>query len=169
MTAEGAELLSLQPRSCDRCEPRVDRLRQHGVVTFFPFFGVILFAQIGSSSRRLQSLDPEAYRVVEHNPGKLWLSGIDHQSKNRSMSRPVRVGNVFCFVPSSARTYTRIFVTTPDPTVLPPSRIAKRRPSSMATGIPSISSTVILTLSPGMHISTPSGSVIEPVTSVVRK
>ncbi len=64
---------------------------------------------------------------------------------------------------------TKIFVTTPEPTVLPPSRIANRRPSSMATGIPSISSTVIFTLSPGMHISTPSGRVIEPVTSVVRK
>ena len=39
----------------------------------------------------------------------------------------------------------------------------------MATGMPSISSTSTLTLSPGMHISTPAGSLIEPVTSVVRK
>ncbi len=58
-------------------------------------------------------------------------------------------------------------VTTPEPTVRPPSRIAKRRPSSIAMGV--ISSTSITTLSPGMHISVPSGRVITPVTSVVRK
>jgi len=50
---------------------------------------------------------------------------------------------------------------------LPPSRIAKRSPSSMAIGL--ISSIVILMLSPGMTISTPAGSSIVPVTSVVRK
>src|SRR5581483_514117 len=58
-------------------------------------------------------------------------------------------------------------VTTPAPTVRPPSRIAKRRPSSHAIGV--ISSTSIWTLSPGITISTPSGSLIVPVTSVVRK
>ena len=63
--------------------------------------------------------------------------------------------------------YSMIFVTTPEPTVLPPSRMAKRSLSSMATGV--ISSTSIFTLSPGMHISTPAGSVTVPVTSVVRK
>jgi hypothetical protein len=44
-----------------------------------------------------------------------------------------------------------IFVTTPAPTVRPPSRIAKRRPSSIAIG--AIISTSIAILSPGMHIS----------------
>src|SRR4051812_8123096 len=63
--------------------------------------------------------------------------------------------------------YLRILVTTPAPTVRPPSRTAKRRPSSMAIGW--ISSTPNWVLSPGMTISWPSGSVIEPVTSVVRK
>lgn len=66
----------------------------------------------------------------------------------------------------SNRNYLTIFETTPEPTVLPPSRIAKRRPSSTATGL--MSETSILTLSPGMTISTPSGSLMEPVTSVVR-
>ena len=66
-----------------------------------------------------------------------------------------------------ARNYFSILETTPEPTVWPPSRIAKRRPSSMATGV--ISSTCISTLSPGMHISVPSGRVMMPVTSVVRK
>jgi hypothetical protein len=60
-----------------------------------------------------------------------------------------------------------ILVTEPAPTVRPPSRIAKRRPSSMAIGW--ISLTVIPVVSPGMTISVPSGSVTTPVTSVVRK
>ena len=63
--------------------------------------------------------------------------------------------------------YSMIEATVPDPTVRPPSRIAKRRPSSIATGW--ISSTVISTLSPGIHISIPSGSSQTPVTSVVLK
>ena len=66
-----------------------------------------------------------------------------------------------------AAVYFRILDTTPAPTVRPPSRIAKRRPSSIAIGL--ISSIVILMLSPGITISTPSGNSTEPVTSVVRK
>ena len=63
--------------------------------------------------------------------------------------------------------YLMILVTRPAPTVRPPSRMANRRPSSMAIGW--INSTVIAVLSPGMHISVPSGNVTCPVTSVVRK
>ena len=63
--------------------------------------------------------------------------------------------------------YLVILATTPEPTVRPPSRIAKRRPSSMAIG--AISLTPIFTLSPGMTISVPSGRITSPVTSVVRK
>jgi len=63
--------------------------------------------------------------------------------------------------------YSIIFATTPAPTVLPPSRMAKRSPSSMAIG--AIRSTIICTLSPGITISVPSGSSTAPVTSVVRK
>ena len=55
----------------------------------------------------------------------------------------------------------------PAPTVLPPSRMAKRRPFSMATGVPSVMSSEML--SPGITISVPSGSFADPVTSVVRK
>ena len=60
-----------------------------------------------------------------------------------------------------------MLATTPAPTVLPPSRMAKRSFSSIAIG--TISATSIATLSPGITISTPSGSVTMPVTSVVRK
>ena len=63
--------------------------------------------------------------------------------------------------------YSMIVATRPDPTVRPPSRIAKVRPCSIAIGW--ISSIVISTLSPGMHISVPSGRLITPVTSVVLK
>ena len=63
--------------------------------------------------------------------------------------------------------YSKILVTTPEPTVRPPSRIAKRSFSSMAIGVIRVHS--MSTLSPGMTISTPSGSLMLPVTSVVRK
>ncbi len=63
--------------------------------------------------------------------------------------------------------YSIISAMTPAPTVRPPSRIAKRRPSSIAIGV--INSPSKETLSPGMTISTFSGSLTVPVTSVVRK
>ena len=67
----------------------------------------------------------------------------------------------------TASPYWIISVMVPAPTVRPPSRIANRRPFSMATGVcSSISSEM---LSPGITISVPSGSFADPVTSVVRK
>ena len=62
--------------------------------------------------------------------------------------------------------YLMILVTVPAPTVRPPSRMAKRIFSSRAAGQMSV--TVILMLSPGMTISTPSGSLMSPVMSAVR-
>ena len=63
--------------------------------------------------------------------------------------------------------YSMIVATRPDPTVRPPSRIANVRPWLIAIGW--ISSIVISMLSPGMHISVPSGRLQTPVTSVVLK
>src|SRR3990172_294495 len=63
--------------------------------------------------------------------------------------------------------YAIILVTTPAPTVFPPSLTANLTPSSMAIGV--ISSTSSVTLSPGITISVPPGSVATPVTSVVLK
>src|SRR5271169_774483 len=68
---------------------------------------------------------------------------------------------------SSVRRYFMILATTPAPTVRPPSRIAKRSPSSIAIG--AINSISIEMLSPGITISVPSGRCTVPVTSVVRK
>ena len=70
--------------------------------------------------------------------------------------------------PTSRSYYSMIFVTTPDPTVRPPSRIANRRPSSIAIGLSS-RLIAIFTLSPGMHISAPPRRSNLPVTSVVLK
>src|SRR5690606_21708202 len=71
-----------------------------------------------------------------------------------------------CNLPAPRVTYSRISVMTPAPTVRPPSRMANLEPRSRATGV--MSSTIRLTLSPGMTISTPSGRVMVPVTSMVR-
>ncbi len=58
-------------------------------------------------------------------------------------------------------------VTTPEPTVRPPSRMAKRVPGSTATDLSK--PTWIVTESPGMHISALPINWASPVTSVVRK
>ena len=47
----------------------------------------------------------------------------------------------------------------------PPSRIAKRKPSSIAIG--AINSTLMVTFSPGITISTPSSNVTAPVTVTI--
>ena len=63
--------------------------------------------------------------------------------------------------------YLIILVTTPAPTVFPPSLIAKFKLSFIAIGV--ISLTVNFPSSPGITISVPEGSVTSPVTSVVLK
>src|SRR5437879_3926228 len=63
--------------------------------------------------------------------------------------------------------YCTISLIVPAPTVWPPSRMAKRKPFSIATGV--ISSITSCTLSPGITISVPEGSSATPVTSVVRR
>ena len=63
--------------------------------------------------------------------------------------------------------YSIIFVTTPAPTVLPPSLIAKLSFSLIAIGV--INLTVNFASSPGITISVPEGNSTSPVTSVVLK
>ena len=69
--------------------------------------------------------------------------------------------------PAPSGSYLSIALTTPAPTVRPPSRMVKRWPTSMAIGAISLMPSAML--SPGMTISVPSGSSTVPVTSVVRK
>ena len=63
--------------------------------------------------------------------------------------------------------YLIILVTTPAPTVFPPSLIAKFKFSFIAIGV--INLTVNFPSSPGITISVPDGNVTSPVTSVVLK
>ena len=86
------------------------------------------------------------------------------RKKSKRKRRVLPSGQHSCV---SLACYSMMPDTTPEPTVRPPSRIAKRSPCSIAIGV--ISLIVIRMLSPGMTISTPSGSSIVPVTSVVRK
>jgi len=64
--------------------------------------------------------------------------------------------------------YSMILVTTPAPTVRPPSRMAKRRPSSIAIGEIKLDQHAVHIVA-GMTMSVPAGSDVTPVTSVVRK
>ena len=103
----------------------------------------------------------KSYDSVKHIFSPILISIIKEHKKRCYRS------NIFLNNQISKAYASSISETTPEPTVLPPSRIAKRRPFSIAIGV--ISSTSIFTLSPGIHISVPSGSVITPVTSVVLK
>ena len=91
----------------------------------------------------------------------------DRKIKGRRLLSEVSPCQVFLSSGFRRPYYSMISVTTPEPTVLPPSLMANLSPSSMAIGV--ISSIVIVMLSPGMHISVPSGSCRSPVTSVVLK
>src|SRR5690606_567836 len=150
-------------------------------------------------AQHVEALDPrgQRHRPVHHRAGA--LGGVDdlgsrlidqfvvkrlqansnllvghvRSSKSEGRSPPCGPAPVVAALSASAEgvlratTYARTLETTPAPTVRPPSRIANRSPCSIAIG--AISCTVIFTLSPGITISVPSGSVTEPVTSVVRK
>ena len=70
-------------------------------------------------------------------------------------------------LPIELRSYLIIFVTTPAPTVLPPSLIAKFKFWLIAIGV--INLTLNFPSSPGITISVPDGRVTSPVTSVVLK
>jgi hypothetical protein len=114
--------------------------------------------------------------------GEAIRRGSDKRERLRTPSRapgsPLSVQNkknpaslsgdrVFLNSALAGEAYLSIALTTPAPTVRPPSRIVKRWPTSMAIGAMSLMPSA--TLSPGITISVPSGSSTVPVTSVVRK
>ncbi len=144
--AARAELLQLEPRR---------------IVAAVLLARVISLAALGALER-----DHDAGRPYPFSPFSCVLKQArawQRWFKTRVVRRPQR-GRRTTMIPLFA--YSVMEVTTPAPTVRPPSRMAKRSPSSIATGV--ISSTPICTLSPGITISVPSGSVMAPVTSVVR-
>ena len=105
-------------------------------------------------------IEPFNFSSQQKNPGNLTVPG--HLTFGHTVSY-----NTKFILLSVVSDYSITVATRPDPTVRPPSRIANVRPCSIAIGW--ISSMVISTLSPGMHISVPSGREITPVTSVVLK
>src|SRR5262249_46333130 len=118
-------------------------------------------------ARALGRVDDLARRSVEHAMIKGLEPNADVLTLHLTSTCPKN-----CEAPGFSRAlrlspYSMIEVTTPAPTVRPPSRMAKRSFSSIAIGV--ISSIVTATLSPGITISVPSGSDTTPVTSVVRK
>lgn len=79
------------------------------------------------------------------------------------MSDQQHPGNKPRTTPVSSIAHFRTLDTTPAPTVRPPSRMANRRPASMATGV--ISSKLPRKLSPGMTMGVSSGSLTTPACS----
>src|SRR5690606_21220512 len=83
---------------------------------------------------RATSKVPNTKRGVEHDPPHSTLSALPYL-KLLVEPRPPRCftkGGSFC---GGRSIYAKILVTTPAPTVRPPSRIAKRSPSSIAMGL----------------------------------
>src|SRR6516225_6694633 len=101
------------------------------------------------------------------------LSGLKRARsghRNRPLCQPHLLwvgGGQRCPPPTMAAHHAMTRVTMPAPTVLLPSRMAKRDFASIAIGLSS--STVSSALSPGSTISAPSLRSMVPVTSVVRK
>src|SRR5579883_2352191 len=106
-------------------------------------------------------------RRVEHAVIERFQTDADILRIHGSIPWPARTGTVPRPPLAVASFHSLIETTTPEPTVRPPSRMAKRSFSSIAIG--TMRATSIVTLSPGMTISVPAGSVTMPVTSVVRK
>src|SRR5689334_2113032 len=112
-------------------------------------------------------LPAELAKLVSFQPIRIVFLVLHRRIVALLAGRAGQVDDFSHLVSSCFADYARISVTTPEPTVLPPSRTAKRRPWSMAIGL--INSAVTLTLSPGITISTPGFNDTIPVTSVVRK
>jgi hypothetical protein len=128
-----------------RLQPDSDLLRRYGRHGLFALFLLVSLVREGAAPYRWWGAAPVVCLAVFLPPF----------GSERAGPGPALCG------------YSTISATTPEPTVRPPSRIANRRPWSMAIGW--ISSIDISTLSPGITISVPSGRLATPVTSVVRK
>ena len=97
----------------------------------------------------------------------IYISSFWQERRGSNPQPPVLETGTLPIELHSYRVYSIIFVTTPAPTVLPPSLIAKLSFSFIAIGV--INLTVNLASSPGITISVPEGNSTSPVTSVVLK
>ena len=117
-------------------------------------------------------LESSALPIELHPYARVWLEKKRHKRNRAADARPRRKRRPATLASPRAVadhlfTYLMTFVTTPEPTVRPPSRIAKRTFSSIVIGL--IRLICKRTLSPGMHISASPIKSALPVTSVVRK
>ena len=136
---------------------------------FATFFLILFLSRKKKNRKKKKELPPQRKRCgkrkIACDRSRLSFAYFSFQKKSKRQKAGVLPeGSTPC---RFRWLYSMMLDTTPEPTVRPPSRIAKRSPCSIAIGV--ISLIVIRMLSPGMTISTPSGSSIVPVTSVVRK
>lgn len=132
------------------------------------------YARTVVSAAALFTFQPYIFSLAlfSHNSSRLHRQNCEKLQRPLVLTEPIGQAILTALLSIFSRRYPITFVTTPAPTVLPPSRIANRKPSSIAIG--DIISTSIAMLSPGMHISAllPSRLInarVVPVTSVVRK
>lgn len=133
-----------------------------------PYPATFLESTRGRINNRLIFFDIVAMTAGELNPDVLvanqmscrWTSSPDVQIL-RPRTEPAPISNQSRWRPIDRQRphhsrQPRISVTIPDPTVLPPSRMAKCEPFATAIGLPR--STINVTLSPGTAISVPPSS-----------
>src|SRR5262249_16645516 len=116
---------------------------------------------------KLLHLDPVRSCLPVFRGRVVALLAITALNRNNFSGHKTQLLACLCSAGPGPRHYLTISEIVPAPTVGPPSRIANRKPFSIATGV--ISSITRLTLSPGITISVPAGNSATPVTSVVRK
>ena len=121
----------------------------------------------GPAEEPCRNLDLQTCRFATRSPQQAQAVALGApQSPSAPPSRAMG-GGQRCPPPTMAAHHAMTRVTMPAPTVLLPSRMAKRDFASIAIGLSS--STVSSALSPGSTISAPSLRSMVPVTSVVWK
>jgi hypothetical protein len=137
-------------------------------MTSLRFLVSSVFATTAAELAEFEPLRRCLFVLSRHVVTTFTLTALEHNIIAWHKSFPFLVRSQWSVVSSPLTTdYSITSVIVPAPTVRPPSRIANRKPFSIAIGV--INSISNATLSPGITISTPSGNVATPVTSVVRK
>src|SRR6266571_3954122 len=156
----------VQLRECiHRLRPRIEDVDQPFMRLELELLPALLVDVRAAEHRPQLPLCRQRNRTRDLRAG--FLSGTDNVRRGLINQRVIEGFEPDANLAGHYGSYLRILVTTPAPTVRPPSRIANRSCSSIAIGV--ISSIIIFVLSPGITISTPAGNSTLPVTSVVRK
>ncbi len=138
----------------------------------FRFLMIRVLTAAATELLKLQPIRSSFLVLRSHVIAAFAITALQHNVIAWHKSFPIGTRASRALIPKARRrraypNYSTTSETVPAPTVRPPSRIAKRKPFSIAIG--AINSISICTLSPGITISTPCGRCATPVTSVVRK